>query len=85
MALCRPVYPVATLNAIDAAGNKATALQAAIFDKLKNDAGLQAIIKTRTNIDAPYNIGNIGTVLADQTVRGEIIRRTQDVYFSLVR
>jgi hypothetical protein len=85
MGMCRPVYPVGCLAAIEAANNKPKALSDAIAKALNTDASLQAIIKAQTGIDYPYNIGNLSTVFSNQAVRDAIIQRTSDVYFSLVK
>jgi hypothetical protein len=85
MGMCRPVYPSACLDAIEAAKKKPKVLSDAIANALNTDASLQAIIKTATGIDPPYNIGNLGTVFGNQTVRDAIIKRTSDTYFSLTR
>jgi hypothetical protein len=84
MGMCRPVYPSACLDAIDALGRKARPLSEAIAKVLHTDTSLQAIIKTQTGIDPPYNVGNLTAVFGDKTVRDEIIKRTQDTYVSLV-
>jgi hypothetical protein len=85
MSMCRPVYPSACLDVIEAAGKKPKPLSDAIANALNTDAGLQAIIKQQTGIDFPYNIGNLSLLLANKTVQDEIRRRTQDTYFSLTR
>jgi hypothetical protein len=85
MSFCRPVYPTACLDAIEQAKNTPKALSDAIANALNTDIGLQAIIKSQTGIDAPYNVGNLSTVFNNPTVRDEIIKRTADTYVRLSR